>query len=199
MPAPELEAFQRSLRSINATRGRMEQLFQQNRIKKTDIETLYEALFLRSVTSFESFLENLFISIMLGKEPTAKGVSLMKARSKPALHGILLQGDRYLDWLPYGKTEGRAQLYLKNGRPFTSVTDGDKSQIKTVTLIRNAIAHKSEYAMKEFKHKVIGGRLLLSGETRPAGFLRSQIRASPRQLRFEVYVSELARIAASLC
>lgn len=177
----------------------MEQLFQEGKVRKTDIETIYEALFLRSVTSFESFLEKLFMAIMLGKANAVGGSRMMKAVSKSALEAILLQNNNYLDWLPYSKTEGRANIYLKDGKPFTAISEGDKAQIKTITLIRNAIAHKSEFATNQFKEKVIGGRLLLASEKRPAGFLRSQVRSNPRQLRFEVYVSELARIAASLC
>jgi len=177
----------------------MENLFQKKSVTKTDIETIYEALFLRSVTSFESFIEKLFLAILLGKAPDIKGKSLIVVASRPALQVILLQNNNYLDWLPYSKTEGRANIYLKDGKPFTNITDGDKSQIKTITVIRNAIAHKSDYAMREFKEKVVGNRPLLTNEKRPAGFLRSQIRANPRQLRFQTYVAELARIAASLC
>lgn len=177
----------------------MELLFREGRVKKTDIETIYEALFLRSVTSFESFLERLFIAIMLGKGRTKNGSSLVTAASKPALQTILLQHNNYLDWLPYGKTEARANIYLRGGKPFTALSDGDKSRIRTVTIIRNAIAHKSDYALKEFREKVIGEQLLLAREKRPAGFLRSPVGANPRQIRFEVYVSDLLRIAASLC
>ncbi len=199
MPSPELESFLRNLQRINETRNRMEKVFQDGRIKKADIEIIYEALFLRVVTSFETFLEKLFFAIMLRKVPTVKGVTLMTAVSRRALYDIVLQRGNYLDWLPYKRTETRASIYLKNGQPFSGISDGDKSQIKTVTVVRNAIAHRSDFAMREFREKVIGGLLLLGREKRPAGFLRSQVRANPTQLRFEVYMSELARIAASLC
>lgn len=175
----------------------MEALFGEGKVRKMDVETIYEALFLRSVASFELFLEKLFVSIMLGKK--VNGTSLMSAASKGALQAILLQNNDYLDWLPYTKTESRAAIYLRNGRPFTNLSDGDRSQIKTITIIRNAIAHKSDYAIGEFKNKVIGEQPLLRNERQPAGFLRSQVRANPRQLRFEVYESQLARIASSLC
>ena len=166
MPAPELEAFLRNLQRIDATRNWMEKVFQDSRIKKTDIETIYEALFLRAVTSFEAFLENWFFAIML--QHTA-GSRLMTAVSKRALYDILLQQGKYL-LASYTKTETRANIYLRNGKPFTSISDGDKSQIKTVTVARNAIAHRSDFAMREFKEKVIGGGCCWLARNGPLGF-----------------------------
>jgi hypothetical protein len=123
----------------------------------------------------------------------------MKASSNTALLEILHQGDKYLVWLPFGNTEARAKLYLKDGRPFSELTDGDKSMIKTITTIRNAIAHKSPHALAEFQRTVIGSLALLRFERSPAGFLRSQVRAGPAQNRFEVYAAELGRVASVLC
>jgi hypothetical protein len=118
MASAELARFHRGLRRIDATRSRMEDLFQAKRIRKTDVESVYESLFLRGITGFETFLEQLFISILLGKMTYSGGrvVNLMTVTSKGALMTILLQGGNYMDWLPYRKTEDRAKLYLKDGR-----------------------------------------------------------------------------------
>lgn len=200
MPSPALTTFHRTLQRIDATRNRMENLYFHQKILKTDIEYVYEALFLRAVTSFESYLEQQFVDIMLGKTRYSdnKIASLIRTGSKKALMAVLLQGNQYLDWLPYRKTEDRAKIYLKDGRPFTDFTGGDRSQIRNITYIRNSIAHKSDHAISTFREKVVGSIPLLVGEKRPAGFLRSQFRSSPRQIRFEIYLSELGRIAAAL-
>jgi len=177
----------------------MEALYLGARISLTDLHSVYEALFLRAITGFEVFLENQFVAILNGKAQYAKSrVSLrMKPSSTQALSDILLQNDKYLRWIPFKYTEDRAKIYLNGGRPFSEITDGDRSFVKRMTTIRHAIAHKGAHAKGEFKDKVIGSMALLAVEKRPAGFLRSQVNA--RQTRFEVFVNELARIASNLC
>jgi hypothetical protein len=112
---------------------------------------------------------------------------------------ILLQGDKYLVWLPFENTEKRAKLYLKGGGPFSELTGGDKSVMTTITTIRNAIAHKSDHALAKFEHTVVGSLPLLRGERSPSGFLRSQLRSGTVQNRFEIYIGELGRLASELC
>lgn len=178
----------------------MEALYAARQIALRDLHSVYEALFLRGVTSFEVFLEALFLAIMRRrvKYPRRRGVGLrMTPASDKALWDILLQTGKYLQWVPFKHTEDRAKLYLAEGRPFSDLTDGDRSTIKTITTIRNAIAHSSTHAKIEFERTVIGSRALLRGERNPAGFLRSQ--ANPTQKRFEIYMLELSRIAHDLC
>jgi hypothetical protein len=196
----ELTSFHRSLARINHTRARMERLYREGRITKTDLDSVYEALFLRVVTSFESFLENLFLAILEKRTRYRNGRVLLKMKtdSRDELMEILLQGDKYMTWLPFYNRENRAKIYLKDGRPFTELDNGAKSTIKTITTIRNAIAHKSPHAMNEFRRHVIGSLPLLRGERSAAGFLRSQTR-SGTDVRFEVYMGELGKMALALC
>ena len=156
---------------------------------------------MRAVTSFEAFLEALFIDILNGKlRYSRKRVQVrITTKSRGALMDILFQGDKYMPWLPFNHTEGRAKLYLDGGRPFSELTNGDKSVIKTITTIRNAIAHKSNHALGEFQKTVIGSQPLLRGERSPPGFLRSQVSSGTVQNRFEVYIGELGRLASTLC
>ncbi len=197
----ELTKFHRSLTRINYTRERMERLYREGHITGTDLDSVYEALFLRAVTSFEGFLEELFLAILEKKRIYGrKRVALrMTAQSREALQEILLQGGKYMAWLPFSHTENRAKLYLKDGRPFSELTNGDKSLIKTITTIRNAIAHKSPHATSEFQRIVIGSHSLLRGERKPASFLRSRASSGSIQVRFEIYIGELGRLAIVLC
>jgi hypothetical protein len=201
MPHAVLDKFHRNLRNLDYTRERMERLYGKKQIALRDLHSVYESLFLRSVTSFESFLEELFIAILERRvRYRAKTVTVkMKAHSSAALMEILLQGDKYLDWLPFVKTEDRARLYLVDGMPFCDLTDADKGTIKKITTIRHAIAHASKHSKNEFHRTVIGNLAVLRGERKPAGFLRSQGRANPAQNRFETYIAELGRIAKALC
>jgi hypothetical protein len=203
MPPPyaqsELSRFQRSLQRLDYTRDRMERLFSQGQIRKADLDSVYEALFLRAVTSFEAFLEDLFLAILVGRARynEQRVRVLMSASSRGALMQILLQGSTYMSWLPFEHTEKRAKLYLRDGRPFSDLDMGDRSQLKTISIIRNAIAHKSPYAVAQFHKIAIGSAPLLQRERNPAGFLRSRI--APTQTRFEVHMGQLARCAGLLC
>jgi hypothetical protein len=195
-----LQTFLRRMRNIEYTRTRMELLYSKGSIALRDIDFVYESLFLRAVTGLEEFLEGLFLGILNRRIKYSRSrVRLrMETCSQDALKEILLQGDKYLDWLPFAKTEERARLYLVGGRPFTDLDDAKKSIIKTITIIRHAIAHSGNHAMEEFKKKVIGSQSLLRGERTPAGFLRSQSRSGPNQNRFQIYLAELGAISAVL-
>jgi hypothetical protein len=197
----ELTAFHRSLRNLDYTRKRMEQLYLDGALAKRDIDSAYESLFLRAVTSFETFLEELFLAILERRKRYhhSRHVSLlMTTPSRSALMDILLQGDKYLTWLPFRETKKRAILYLVDGRPFTELDNGEESIVQTITTIRHAIAHKSRHAMREFREKVIGAQALLHGEKSPAGYLRAHVRSGARETRLEVYVSALGLIAVKL-
>lgn len=198
MPAGPIDVLRRNLERSDKTRARMESLYAQARIKLVDLHSTYEALFLRGVTSFEVFLEDLFVGILRRKLTYPKSrVSLrMVAANDKALMEILLQNDKYLSWMPFKRTEERAKMYLVGGRPFSDLEEGDRQTLTTITIIRNAIAHNSTHARAEFAKKVIGSRALLKVEKSPAGFLRSQ--ANPTQKRFEIYMLELMRMAHAL-
>src|SRR5690349_21591224 len=126
-PRPQRDSFHRSLQRINYTRQRMEKLFDSGKITKTDLESVYEALFLRAVTSFEVFLEDLFLAILEGKIQYSQSrvQPRLQVRSRDALMEILLQGNDYMNWLPFKHTMNRAKLYLKDGRPFSELSNGD--------------------------------------------------------------------------
>jgi len=201
MPSPaQLIDFRRSLKHLDYTRKRMEKLRSEGEISKRDVNSVYEALFLRAVARFESFLEELFLGILEKRvryKRTRRIALKMTPKSHQALIDIVFQENRYLDWLPFKQTEGRAGFYLLGGRPFSDLEQPDKDVIVKIVAIRNAIAHHSKQSKKQFKRQVIQSLTLLKGEKTAAGFLRSQVQ--PSVTRFEVYVGELGRIAAHLC
>jgi hypothetical protein len=103
----------------------------------------------------------------------------MTANSDEALMDILLRGDKYLLWLPYSNTVDRAKLYLKDGRPFTEIDNGDRSIMKTISTIRNAIAHTGPHATGEFE-KVISSLTLLRGESETGRILAIARKFQPK-------------------
>jgi hypothetical protein len=119
----------------------------------------------------------------------------MTAHSSAALMNILLQGRKYMDWLPFDRTIDRAKLYMKDGRPFSDLSPADKGMITRIAIIRNAIAHRSDYALIKFQ-EVIDIQHPLPRERTPAGYLRSLV--TPTSNRFDVYAGELKRLTSAL-
>jgi hypothetical protein len=178
----------------------MEELFLSGDITKRDLNSVYEALFLRAVTRFESFLEELFLGILEKrvKYKKTRRISLkMAPKSRQALIDIVFQRNRYLDWLPLDKTIERADFYLWGSRPFSDLEAPDKETVVQIVTIRHAIAHHSKHAAKQFKVRVIQELPLLKGEKTPSGFLRSQVQ--PKVNRFQAFIDRLGRIATDLC
>lgn len=199
MPSTALSDFVRILERSEKTRSRMERLFAEKRLAVTDLNAVYESLFLRSVTGFEVFLEKLFFEILDREKdyPSRRRVALrMETNTKQARRDVLFEGRDYLDWLPIKKTIDRSEVYLLGGRPFSDLSDADKSMISTITVIRNAIAHRGDHSQTTFRKKVIGSTALRPSEKRPAGFLRSAV--SSGQNRFQTYTFQLGRIARFL-
>src|SRR5258708_14816010 len=202
-----LAGFHRQLVDMDHTRKRMESLYRCGHITLRDIASVYEALFLRAVTFYEKYCETLFFSILEGRTCySAKKVERNIKQASPRMFRVLVfQGQKYLDWLPFEKTEKRVALYLCRrgpdrdcGRPFMDLANNEKTTLQTIMTIRHAIAHSSEHAIRKFKQIVIGNQALLSREKTPAGFLRSQVSNAPVQTRFEVYLADLGGIATRL-
>ncbi len=200
MPGRILHLFSRRLQEIEWTRKRMEALHRARSLRRRDIESVYEGLFLRAINAFEAFLESLFIEVMLGKAQFARRKVALRIStpSRRTLWEVLLQGESYLDWLPYKRTEERAMAFLKSGRPFTVLDNGDRFRVDQCVQVRNAIAHSSAHAARQFHKKVIGSLNLPASERTVAGFLRSIARTSPVFVRFQICMSDLAQVAARI-
>jgi hypothetical protein len=193
-------SFRHKIKNFEFTRKRIEDLYSKKFIVGRDLQTLYEGLFLRLVTSFESFLEDLFLQIMLGKTcyPKSRVKPRVEFRSITVLREVLLQTHDYLEWLPYQKTLNRANSYLRGGRPFSQLTDAQISKIREAIRVRNSVAHSSEYSKIIFEKKVLGNLILSPRERTPAGFLRSTVRINPPLCRFQLYLSNFSRISHDL-
>ncbi|WP_166822716.1 hypothetical protein [Thalassoroseus pseudoceratinae] len=192
-----VQKFTRQIEGFEVTRTRIEDQFESRRIRKRDVETLYEGLFLRAVVSFEDMLESVFFYVLYNKcrrkmwRPQLQG-------SRKTLRACVLQKQKYLDWLPINRTIERAQLFLNQGLPFSLLDDDDKSKLSQIVAIRNAVAHASPHSQETFKKKVVGSTPLPKSETSPAGFLRSIARTNPRACRYQIYVQSLGKAASKL-
>ena len=197
------EKFAGHLHYLDLTRRKMERLFLTRRVVRRDVEQVYSGLYMDSLTSFESLLEELFIGLLSGRFITADqgaGFPLKTFKNKQAVINEIYGGQNYVVWLPYRRTSDRARTFFQDGAPFTSLDGGDLNHIAQCLAVRNVIAHKSDYAKREFDKHVLARRShLMAREKTPTGYLRSVFRQRPAQTRYEELVLGLATIATKIC
>jgi hypothetical protein len=189
------------LNGLDQTRNKAEKLFRAGSLVRRDIEQVYGGLYLDAVTSFETFIENLFVGLLVGgvTPPHSGIVTRVNIKSHTVARDVVFGGRNYVDWLPFDYTERRAKAFFRNGAPFTTVGKPDKKLFSDLLYIRNAIAHKSTHSIRMFEREVIGSVPLTRRERTPTGFLRSQFRSAPAQTRYEAQVGNMAFIARKLC
>ena len=193
--------FSGHVRYLDMTRNKMERLLSTNDIVIRDIDQVYAGLYLDAVASFERLIEDLFIGLASGRltVSSVQAVPLVSFTNKRAMYEIISGGRRYVDWLPYNRTEDLANRFFQQGLPFTTLSNSEKRQIEMLGFVRNAIAHRSDHSKRVFQNNVIGNQSLMNREKTPAGYLRSVFRVSPLQRRYDDFVNSMAAIAIKLC
>ena len=198
------ESLARRVKAVDGTRRSVEATVLAGSVSVRSAEQLYEGLFLAVFTSFETFLEDLFVGLLV------QGSGLVSSRSdvvpRMAIRSHQIARDvvigpgsrRYAAWMPFEATERRAKMLFRGGRPFALLEIADRHALNQAYVIRNAIAHKSRESLRQFNAKVIGSLPLPAREQTPGGFLRSTFRAAPVQRRYEVVVAGLVGAARKL-
>jgi hypothetical protein len=203
-PAQTLfDEFATRLRNLDRTRLKVEALSAKRQITRWELERVYESLLINAVTSFEGFLEDLFVGLMLD----GQGVSLPKARCAPRIviksyqlaRDLILGNRRYVDWLPYDQTLNRANTFFVGGRPFSTLPKTSQQQLEKVIAARHAVAHQSSHAQRRFEREVVGtSTVLLPRERKVAGYLRSvYVGTTNRYDELTGYLGAAARNLAS--
>lgn len=203
MPKPSStlsDAYTSRLRRFDRARAKVERLLLSGHVTRDDASLLYEGIFLRTVTTLEGLLEDLFIGLLTGTIDAGRNVHpRVTFRSQLVARDVMLGGRAYVDWLPYHHTEKRAEAFFRGGLPFCHFDKTDKRELDRIIIIRNAVAHQSRAALHKFENEVVGTTPLLSSERTPAGYLRSIFRGAPAQTRYEDIASTCAILARKLC
>lgn len=114
--------------------------------------------------------------------------SLVTIASPQVARNVVNGGKKYVDWLPIDVTKIRAAAFLSSGRPFDEIAGTHKEAFTRMHIIRNAIAHHSNYAHRKFLKSVVGSKSVPAAQRRPGGYLQG--RHAPGQTRFEFHVAE---------
>ena len=188
------------LRTFEKSRKKIERLLRSGHVTRHDVNLFYEGIFLKTITSFESFLEELFIGLLTGGIEPGRNVRLRaQFKSSVIARDITFGGRAYVDWLPYDHTEKRANAFFRRGQPFSRLDRCDKRELDRMLTIRNSIAHQSRAARTKFNDNVLASIPLLPSERTPAGFLRSVLSLEPIQTQYQNIAGECSLLAHKLC
>jgi hypothetical protein len=179
----------------------MENLLITGQISLEDIEQVYTGLYLDIFTEFEAVIETLFLGLLSGSLYSKRLTIQRKAKVQPVsmTRPVVFGMKSYLDWLPYkDHTLPMAKYFFVDGKPFTLLIASQISDLDDYHVIRNAMAHKSDYASSKFQ-KVIEGLPLLPMEKSPAGYLRSKPYAGSSQTQYEIAVLQLQNMVMIIC
>ena len=191
-------AFERRGRGLDATRRTIDTLATDGELSKRAAEQVYESLFLSCFTSFEVFVEEVFLALLVTGSGTTV-IPRVAVRSLAVARELVIgPGKKYVDWFPYERTIERAHIFFRGGRPFSSILSPQRNTLNKAQMIRNAIAHRSRHSQKMFETLVIGNTNLAPREYRPSAYLRGVVTAAPLQTRYEVYATQLLAVANAL-
>lgn len=189
------------LTTLEMSRVRVEALAGERRFALRATEHMYEGLFLNAHRAFESFLEDLFLGLLV----EGRGFSSCTATPRIAVksHRVareVVAGRRakYMDWLPYDRTVELAKVFFRGGRPFSDLSTGLKKQIDSTVVLRNAIAHRSRHSQERFRREILTSVSLPPRQRTPAGYLRDVHAVSPSQTRYELMIAQLQQAANEL-
>jgi hypothetical protein len=167
-------------------------------LRARELGLIYEATFLNLVITFEGFQENLFYSSLLGSVGMATVRPLVEFRHRAEAERFVQATERtpFLSWTKTRETIDRARRFLVGGRPFTRLDrrDRDTGVLRTAVVVRNAIAHQSGVARKEFV-SLAGSGMAPGSRRRPADYLRQVVGV---ETQHEVLCRDILRIAKAL-
>jgi hypothetical protein len=188
---------------LERTRANVESLVKGDLLSHDAADRMYEALFISAHVSVETFLEDLFVGLLVQGYGVISSRVDVVARVHVRSYRIARElingaGRSYVDWLPYERTIDLAKLFFRGGRPFDDLSQPQKDVLLRGRTIRNAIAHRSRFSIRQFERRVIGSTPLPPNERSPAGYLRGLFRTSPDQTRFSNLLAQLLLVARDL-
>ena len=186
---------------LEKSRTKIELLYSKGTIVLRDMEQVYKGLFLDFYTSFENFIEELFIRLIVDDSihKSRRVKSKVSVNSQEGARSIVLQKKKYIDWLPYKNTKELSVFFLNNGLPFCGLENDEYTTLSELAILRNVIAHKSRHSVNKFNTTFIENRPLNQNEKSVIGYLRGIYRRYPTQNRYEYYMIEVAQITHKLC
>ncbi|MCL5127134.1 hypothetical protein [Algibacter sp. L4_22] len=186
---------------VFSSRKRMEKANASNNayILDKDLNLFYDGMFLKSVTLFESFVEEFFIGLLYDKYQlsTKKKIQKHIFKDRKLVLNFILNGKPFLDLLPLHKLEKNTKVFYKDDNPFSNIPSASKTVLNHIFIIRNAIAHSSVSSDTKFKKFIENNHNTLPDNQRsPSKFLQSL--KTSNQTMFETYILEMNFLAQTM-
>jgi len=197
-PTDHIADFLKSVRSTRRLLSRQVAFFNDSKLPKSDLDSIYELAFLKVFISFETQLvELLKTNLMMQFDSKGRVRSNFPVNNRSQAGRLLLGSNRYFQLLPVEQMEKIATVYLKKGGPFVGLTTNQKTSIKKSYSIRNHIAHKSPDSKSAYQSKVLSNISLPRSSTIPGYYLRSSM--TNNVTYFDYHVAELGSCLNHLC
>lgn len=191
-------SFKFQINSLESIRRKIENLYSKGLLVKRDVEQIYSSAFIDAIVYFEAYIEKLFIGL-LSKQLFSnihRVIPKIDVRNSVLAREVVLHTRSFYDWLPYNRTERISKVFFKDGRPFTVLTQSEKNDLDKCLIIRNALAHKSNYAITKFQSEIISSLIVNPRDRKPKSFLRKQFSIGTNY--YQEYVLKILRIANRL-
>ena len=202
-PKPALsvaEELRSRARGLEHYLRRQERLHAAGLLTASDVCRSYGGALLSFAADLEAHIERLFIAFLRGRIafPGDLQRCLVTIKSDVVARAVIRGDKRYVDWLPFEQTVKRADAYFSGGMPFHGLQSQDVRSFERISIIRNAIAHRSSFARTRFLDTFVHNVAPLPPmQRRPEGYLRG-VHAG-NQTRFEFLMSAAVAAFRSLC
>jgi hypothetical protein len=164
---------------------------------------LYEAAFIRAFVAWERFLEESFMSYLLGRKPRRGRAPHRYYRppNRDVAWRILreMSGMRqYVDWTDPAMVQRRAEVVFSNGGRFRKLGAANQD-LQGMKKVRNAISHHSGDALAKFEGLVREKLETLPKGTTPGSFLGTMVPTSGGARTFlDEYLELIERLAQGI-
>jgi len=163
-------------------------------------EIIVESAFLRAFHAWEVFLEESFVSYLLGNTPPKGSPPKCKisvTRREVALQVLNSEGAPFIPWTVPAKVVTRAENFFDNGLPYAPIINNQSSRLTEASTVRNAVAHAQSSAQDKFL-KIVRRELTTiptSGIT-VGRFLATRVpRSKPPESFFTQYLNRFRYVA----
>lgn len=119
------------------------------------LDQITELAFLKIYISWELFLEDIFIKLILISKNYYKVKSYVRPKNYSHANELLKENNKYFDWTDINNVIFKSENYFLNGFPLSNNLKLIKTELIEMKRIRNGIVHMSQKARDSFKSLVI--------------------------------------------
>ncbi|MCK4428747.1 MAG: hypothetical protein KAU95_00100, partial [Candidatus Aenigmarchaeota archaeon] len=120
-------------------------------LNKSQVNQIIELVFLKIYVSWEIFLEDVFIKLILISKNNYKITAYLKPRDYSHALEMLKENKPFLDWTKVDNVMNRSKYFFKKGFPIFNNLYLIKTELTEMKTIRNNIVHMSQKVQKKFK------------------------------------------------